>query len=217
MKLNVVITSGGTREYLDQVRVLTNISTGKLGAEIATKFMSHGHNVTYVAPSSAVQPNGSDYNNIRITNVSSLMEALEMLVPKADVVIHSMAVSDFTFNLKFNTETKISSDSTEAFVEHIRNTIIKTPKVISNFRTWNNHAILVGFKFTVGKTTKELTEIANKLMADNQLDMVFANDKTQMQKEGEHVGYLIMKDWTETLRSKELIAQGIYDNIVRLA
>ena len=213
-KLNVVVTSGGTREYLDEVRVLTNISTGKLGARIATVFMKHGHDVTYVAPKSAVEPDDVDYNRIKVTNVKSLMDAMEMLVPKADVVIHSMAVSDFTFDLK--EATKISSDSAEAFVEHIRKTITKTPKVIANFRTWNPKAILVGFKFTVGKTSKELMEIANKLMADNSLDMVFANDKTQMQKEGEHVGTLLMKDWSEKLRSKEDIAEGIFTNVVRL-
>ena len=213
-RLNVVITAGGTREYLDDVRVLTNISTGKLGAKIADKFLSHGHNVTYVAPESAKLPTESGYSYFTVTNVQSVMEAMESLVPKADVVIHSMAVSDFTFNLK--EATKISSEGTEAFVEHIRKTITKTPKVIANFRKWNPQAILVGFKFTVGKDSKELVTIAKKLMDDNDLDMVLANDKAKMQKEGEHVGILIMKDWSEPLRSKEEIAKNIYANVVRL-
>lgn len=216
-KLNVIITAGGTREYLDEVRVLTNISTGKLGSKIADEFMMHGHDVTYIAPENAKLPdvffNGC-YSYIKVSNVQSVMNILETLVPKADVVIHSMAVSDFTFDLK--EATKISSDSTEAFIEHIRKTITKTPKIIANFRTWNPKAILVGFKFTVGKSTKELTEIANKLMTDNQLDMVFANDKAQMKSAGEHVGNLIMKDWTEKLHSKDEIAKIIYANVVRI-
>jgi len=37
--MKVLITSGGTREYIDDVRVLTNISTGKLGATIANTFL----------------------------------------------------------------------------------------------------------------------------------------------------------------------------------
>jgi phosphopantothenate-cysteine ligase len=192
-KLNVVITSAGTREYLDNVRVLTNISTGKLGAKIANVFLSHGHNVTYVAPSTAVKPEG-DYSNVVVTDTNSVMEAMKTLVPKADVVIQSMAVSDFTFNL--DKAIKVSGESAEDFVEHIRKTITKTPKVISNFRKWNPNAVLVGFKFTVGKNQEELTKIATKLMEDNKLDMVFANDKAQMQKAGEHVGFLIMKDWS---------------------
>jgi len=213
-KLRVVITSGGTREYIDDVRVLTNISTGKLGAKIATVFMSHGHDVTYVAPASAQMPSGSDYSYVKVTNTKSLMEAMETLVPKADVVIQSMAVSDFTFDLK--EATKISSDRAEAFIGHLRKTIAKTPKVISNFRKWNPRGVLVGFKFTVGKSKKELTDIAKKLMSDNKLDMVFANDKSQMQKAGDHVGVLIMKDWEEALYNKDDIATAIYDNVVRL-
>jgi hypothetical protein len=53
-------------------------------------------------------------------------------------------------------------------------------------------------------------------MEDNKLDMVFANDKLQIQKAGDHVGTLIMKDWQEQLRSKEEIADTIYANVMRL-
>jgi phosphopantothenate--cysteine ligase len=215
-KLNVVITAGGTREYLDDVRVLTNISTGKLGSKIADEFLAHGHEVTYVSPESARMPadaNTGHYSYVKVTDVNSVMEAMRILVPKADVVIQSMAVSDFTFNL--SEALKVSGESPEAFVEHIRKTITKTPKVIANFRKWNPKAILVGFKFTVGKKKDELTEIATKLMKDNKLDMVFANDKAQMKKAGEHVGILIMKDWSEELHNKDEIAKTIYSNVIR--
>jgi phosphopantothenate-cysteine ligase len=216
-KLNVVITSGGTREYLDSVRVLTNISTGKLGAIIANEFISHGHDVHYVGSESTVLPStqhAGHYSYHKVFNVESVMEVMKEIVPKADVVIQSMAVSDFTFDLK--KAIKVSGTDAEAFVEHIRQTITKTPKVISNFRTWNPKAILVGFKFTVGKDKKELEQIARNLMNDNKLDMVFANDKEHMKKAKEHVGTLIMKDWSEPLRSKEEISTAIYTNVMRL-
>ena len=216
MKLNVIVTSGGTREHIDDVRVLTNISTGRLGSKIARVFMDHGHNVTYVCSQTSERPTFEAHNlDIRtITNTQSVMDAMRILVPESDVVIHSMAVSDFTFNL---TEAiKIGSDSPEALIEHMRKTITKTPKVISNFRDWNSKAILVGFKFTVGKSKKELEEIATKLMLDNRLDMVFANDKTHMQKAGDHVGTLLMKDWSEQLHSKEEIAEAIFANVIRI-
>ena len=215
-KLNVVVTAGGTREKIDDVRVMTNISTGKLGAKIADIFATHGHDVTYVAPESAVKPQGTySYSYIKVTDTASVMDEMIFLVPKADVVIMSMAVSDFTFEYKG--AVKVSSDSSDALIEHMRNCIQKTPKVISNFRKWNKKAILVGFKFTSGKSSKELKDIANKLMEDNKLDMVFANDKKAIEKSGEHVGVLLMKDWEESLRSKDEIAQSIYDNVIRLA
>jgi phosphopantothenoylcysteine synthetase/decarboxylase len=216
MKLNVIVTSGGTREHIDDVRVLTNISTGKLGSKIARVFLDHGHNVTYVCSPTAVRPTFEAHNlDVKtVVNTQSVMEAMKELVPHADVVIHSMAVSDFTFNL--TGAIKIGSDSPEALIEHMRKTITKTPKVISHFRDWNPKAILVGFKFTVGKSKKELEEIAAKLMLDNRLDMVFANDKMHMQNAGDHVGTLLMKDWSEQLHSKEEIAEAIYANVVRI-
>lgn len=216
-KLNVVITSGGTREYLDDVRVLTNISTGKLGSKIANEFISHGHDVTYVAPESSILPSAGHtghYSYIKVTNALSVFEVLKGLVPKANVVIQSMAVSDFTFDLK--QAIKVSGEDEAAFVEHIRKTIKRNPKIIARFREWNSTAILVGFKFTVGKSKDELLAIAKKLMVDNQLDMVLANDKVHMQKAGDHVATLIMKDWEEKLYNKEEIAKCIYDNVIRI-
>lgn len=217
-KLKVVITSGGTREYIDDVRILTNISTGKLGAMIAGLFGRNGHQVIYVAPANAAAPTcGLHYNTVEtriVTNVKSVMDVMKDLVPKADVVIQCMAIGDFTFEL--NGPVKISSEGTEAFVEHIRNTIRVNPKVISFYRDWNPKAVLVGFKFTVGKSSKELIKIAKELKEKNRLDMVFANDKAKMQEAGDHVGTLIMDEWEEKVRGKDEIAEAIYSNVIRV-
>ena len=224
--MKVLITSGATSEYIDSVRVLTNISTGKLGARIATEFYNRNLGrhwkeqdvITYVSPRSAVKPRDEmgalsmDY--IEVTNVKSLMEVMEREVPKHDVVIHAMAVSDFTFEL--NEAVKIGSNSAEDFVEFMRKTIRKNPKVISNFRDWNPKAILVGFKFTVGKEVYDLVDIARSLLISNRLDMVFSNDKEMMNKEKEHVGFLVEASSQTPLRGKDEIAKGLCDRIESL-
>ena len=217
-KLNIIVTAGGTREYIDDVRVLSNISTGRLGAKIAEEYALMGHNVYYVAPRNAIQPSKGLSEGLienRITNdTKSVMTVMQELVPKANIVVHSMAVSDFSFDLQ--SHVKLSSNSPEAFIEHLKSTIVITPKVISNFRKWNYNAVLVGFKFTVGKKTKELLDIAMQLKHKNKLDMVFANDKRAMQKSGDHVGTLLMDDWNEKLRGKKDIAKTIVDNTIRV-
>lgn len=222
-KLNVVITSGGTREAIDSVRVLSNISSGRLGATIANEFLKHGHEVTYVASKNSIMPASyftGEYSFIATKDTDSVMETMQECVPKADVVIQAIAVSDFTFDLEESI--KLSSGSPEAFIEHMRKTIVKTPKIISKFRGWNPDAILVGFKFTVGKSGAELVHIANELMKDNKLNMVLANDKSQMQKAGEHTAVLITdvkgveQPWHQNLRSKKEIADTMYDNVVML-
>ncbi len=46
--MRILVTSGGTSEYIDDVRIITNISTGKLGAKIAYAFLRAGHEVIYL-------------------------------------------------------------------------------------------------------------------------------------------------------------------------
>jgi len=214
-KLKVAITSGGTREYIDDVRVITNISTGKLGALIADEFIRNGHLVTYVAPSPVVMPSAyftGQYDFRQVTDTNSVLVTMKDLVPEMDVVVQCMAISDFTFDR--SKPVKVSSQDLDGFIDYMRQTIVKTPKVISYYRDWNPSAILVGFKFTVGKSKEEMVQIAKQLMEQNKLDMVFANDKAQIQAKGAHVGLLIMAEWDEALKSKSQIAERIYKNVV---
>ena len=91
----VLVTAGATREYIDDVRILTNISTGKLGAVIADEFMqqygpgfSYKHEVTYLHGRGAVLPQHHSVHGInirQITGVSELKDVMQELVPEHDV------------------------------------------------------------------------------------------------------------------------------------
>ena len=95
--MKILITSGGTTEKIDAVRGITNHSTGYLGKEIAELFLSKGHQVTLVTTKTAVKPEPKENLKItEITNVESLLKKMEPLVKEHDVLIHSMAVSDYT-------------------------------------------------------------------------------------------------------------------------
>jgi len=215
--MKVIVTSGGTREYIDDVRVMTNVSSGRLGSEIANAFLRRGDKVTYVATRSTIMPASyftGEYNYLEVKDTMSVFDSMKLLVPDTDVVIQAMAISDFTFDR--SNPIKLSSSDPKAFIEYMGKTIKKTPKVISYLRDWNEKAVLVGFKFTVGESKGSLQKIASKLMIDNQLDMVFANDKVHMQKKGDHCGTLIMRDWEEPVIGKENIADRICENVTRV-
>ena len=95
--MKILITSGGTTEKIDAVRGITNHSTGYLGKEIAELFLAKGHQVTLVTTKTAVKPEPKENLKItEITNVDSLLKKMEPLVKEHDVLIHSMAVSDYT-------------------------------------------------------------------------------------------------------------------------
>ena len=63
--MKILITSGGTTEKIDDVRGITNHSTGYLGKEIAELFLAKGHQVTLVTVKTAVKP---DQRNLRLQN-----------------------------------------------------------------------------------------------------------------------------------------------------
>lgn len=95
--MKILITSGGTTEKIDQVRGITNHSTGRLGKQIAERFLAAQHQVTLVTTASAVKPPKQEgLSTVEISTVADLIETLEPLVKTHDVLIHSMAVSDYT-------------------------------------------------------------------------------------------------------------------------
>lgn len=96
---NILITSGGTSEQIDDVRRITNSSTGSLGAEIADAFKSkcNDSNILYLCAESAIRPKADGIIIETITGVLSLKEAVEKACEntKFDIIIHCMAVSDY--------------------------------------------------------------------------------------------------------------------------
>ena len=98
--MNIIITAGGTSEPIDDVREITNCSSGKLGSKIANKLVQlpSVESIFYVCSKNAVKPkNNKKITIICIKTVENLLNSLKNLIfnQKIDVVIHSMAVSDY--------------------------------------------------------------------------------------------------------------------------
>lgn len=227
MGMKILITSGGTTEKIDSVRGITNHSTGNLGKKIAEIFLAHGHDVTLVTTKQALKPNKhNQLDIIEISNVDSLLTTLEPLVKNHDVLIHSMAVSDYTpvymtdveevsktkdiYKLldKTNHESKISSqaDYQVLFLK-------KTPKVISKVKEWNPSITLIGFKLLVDVPHQELITVARKSLVTNKADYILANDLKGITP-NQHLAYLVNQDEEFAASTKDQIAELIFDKVV---
>lgn len=224
--MNILITSGGTSEKIDRVRSITNHSTGQLGKIIAETFLDKGDQVTLVTTPKAVRPAAHpNLTIVLIENVSELLETLEPLVHTHDVLIHAMAVSDYTpvymtgleavaastdmteFLNKTNSESKISSQD-DVQVLFLK----KTPKIISLVKKWNPDIRLIGFKLLVDVSKEELLKTARASLIKNQAEIIVANDLTEISNQ-EHKAYLVGKDNVTQAQSKEEIAQLLYLHI----
>ena len=89
----VLISTGGTREYLDPVRFIGNPSTGKMGLAVAQAAMHRGANVTLVyGPATWEVPLG--IRGIPVVTAAEMQQAMLSSFPDADWIIMAAAVAD---------------------------------------------------------------------------------------------------------------------------
>jgi phosphopantothenoylcysteine decarboxylase/phosphopantothenate--cysteine ligase len=89
----VLISTGGTREYIDPVRFIGNPSTGKMGLALAQAAMHRGATVTLVhAPSSWEVPMGT--RAISVESAAQMQQAMLECFPDADIIVMAAAVAD---------------------------------------------------------------------------------------------------------------------------
>ena len=224
--MKILVTSGGTSEAIDRVRSITNHSTGHLGLVITEALIKAGHEVCLITTSHAIKPaSHPNLKIIEIKNTLDLLEEMRKLVKDYQVLIHSMAVSDYTpvymtsidelqasqdlseFLTKHNTETKISSKE-EAQILFLK----KNPKIISLVKEWNPKIHLIGFKLLVDVTKEHLIDVARESLNKNRADIIVANDLTQINSD-QHLAYLVEKNIYQTAYSKQEIAELLLEKI----
>ncbi|AYW45448.1 phosphopantothenate--cysteine ligase [Tetragenococcus koreensis] len=110
--MRVLITAGGTSEKIDDVRSITNHSSGRLGCLIAEEFLKNHATVDFVTTAQAKHPaENKKLQLYEIEGTQGLADQLQELLQKTtyDAVIHSMAVSDFTPAQTFSQEDFLAS------------------------------------------------------------------------------------------------------------
>lgn len=239
--MNIVITAGGTSEYIDKVRKITNSGTGKLGAIIANILIENQNieNIFYICTEKAILPTeNKKIKIIKTINTESVKNAVEnvLIKNKIDWFIHSMAISDYSVDYITNfkilekelqNSTDISStlknpiktlDNNKKLSSDEDNLVVvlkKTPKIIGLIKDISPKTKLIGFKLLENVEKEYLFEIALRLLNKNKCNYVIANDLKDI-KEGNHKAFLINNDINIELNGKEEIAKQI-DKIIRKA
>ncbi len=180
--MNCVVTAGPTFETLDNVRRLTNFSTGRLGTELANFLAARGHAVTLLIGEQATYGGARTTQHVeRFTTTANLVEKLQALA-RHDIgaVFHAAAVSDFRFGKIWSRSPtgelsevkagKISTRSGPLLAE-----LVPTPKIISDLRSWFSGARLVGWKFEVDGNRASVLQAAEQQLQDCRTDACVAN------------------------------------------
>lgn len=204
-----VITSGGISEKIDNVRKITNSSSGKLGMTIANHLLESKSDITiyYVCSKNALRPNNTRVKIIEVAGTLDLKDKVESLLKneKIDYFIHTMAVADYMVDYVTTVDKMKKSFLNNSDMEVIKATKISsyennlvlvlkpTPKIINLIKKESPLTYLVGFKLLDGVSKKELIEVAKRLRDKNKCDLVVANDLEDI-RNNEHKAYIIDKE-----------------------
>ena len=235
--MRILITAGGTTEKIDDVRAITNHSSGRLGKAIAEAFLTDDAAIDYITTKEAVKPDDARVSLHLIESTADLAATLKELMTAHSytAVIHSMAVSDFTPESSVTmedlqqtvadhpadlaaalkakdqerTEKKISSDT-----DHLVIVLKKNPKVIQQIKQLQPDTLLVGFKLLVDVPMLHLLDVAKQSLEKNQADFILANDLREISGETHH-GYLINSQHkVKEAHTKTEIAQLIKEAVL---
>ncbi len=165
-----LITAGPTWVPIDNVRVISNVSSGELGLLLADNAAKFGSDVDlFLGPVARPVELGKKVKVTRFTYFNELLNGVVGAVrrKKYDVILHCAAVSDY---LADRVKGKISSDNKELLLR-----LRRAPKIIDLIRKYNPDALLVMFKLEGAVTDAVLLKRALEAMKKVGADLVVAN------------------------------------------
>lgn len=183
----VLVTSGGTVEPIDNVRVITNVSSGETGAKLSELLTDLGCSVHLLRAETAKTAD-SRVEQSTYTTFHSLQKNLKFLLANRefDAVIHTSAVSDFSVgSLEINGHEVATGDfpkihSSDKLTIHFKN----NPKIVDEIKSYsrNKNLKLVAFKLTSRASEEERTQAVIKLREHSKADLVVQNDTSEIDK-----------------------------------
>jgi phosphopantothenoylcysteine synthetase/decarboxylase len=235
--MNVLVTSGGTVAPIDDVRQITNTSTGRFGATIAEEALRRGANVWYLSPPAALKP----FHRLAKFDLNSPDPAAEVrrlahlrldwadvcnrcvLVPLREPSVGNYALLleavlkvnkiDVAFLAMAASDyaPEPSAGKLSSTEETLTLRCRRLPKVIRSVRDWSPEVYLVGFKLLSDAPEAELIRQAREACESNRADLTVANDLSTV-RAGRHTIHLVRAGHpTETYGPEDAIAERLVD------
>ena len=214
-----LITAGSTAEYIDPIRVIMNMSSGKMGVSLAKEAYQRGASVTLVYGHGSVDAESYLHApSVEIQRVNTAQEMFESVMSKLsekrfDVVILTSATSDFSVAKKW-------SNKIESSLGKVEVSLVPIDKIISKVKNVCKYDVyLIGFKAEYNVESKILIEKAYTKLLESGADLIVANDvgkkNTEFGSDNNEV-YVIDRHRNVThlpIQAKDRIAAQILDMI----
>lgn len=175
---HVLITCGPTYEPIDQVRRLTNFSTGRHATLIADGLAAAGWQVTLLRGTHSTYPPPEHASIIPFTTRDSLKDLLITQSKSREflAVLHAAAVGDFEINAILDADNQpVEAKKISGSSQELRLLLKPAPKLIRNLRAWFPKAVLVGWKYELEGKRPQALQKAWRQILDCESDASVAN------------------------------------------
>ena len=160
----ILITSGPTQEPIDDVRFITNRSSGKMGVALAKAALLMGAEVTIIAgPQEARIP--LQLTVIKVKTALEMLEAMKEQAPQHDWIIGAAAVADYRLENPSSGKLRRSESSLQI-------SLIPNPDIIAEAARLAPNAKVIGF---AAEPSPDLS-IAKEKIRKKSLFAIAAND-----------------------------------------
>lgn len=180
----ILITAGGTRERIDSVRYIGNMSSGRTAARLADELTAAGHELTWLGAENAIRP--ANVNKLvtfySFADIETHLRDL-LATDDYDIVIHAAAVSDFSVaaletddgNI-LQQQGKLSSDS------NLLLRLKPNPKLLGQLKAWSANPDLkvIGFKLTDTDDPQQRMAAVKRQFDHSDVDAVVHNDLSEI-------------------------------------
>ncbi|MDR2772917.1 MAG: hypothetical protein LBB93_05565 [Elusimicrobiota bacterium] len=167
-KLNFLVLSGSTREYIDPVRFISNKSSGKMGKALAEQIVKRKNNLIFITGPAEFMPSfklSCGNQIIKVTSADEMFAATKKNLKQADIIISVAAVCDFkALRQKKN---KIKKTSTNRFSIELT----KNPDIVAYCARKKKNQVVVGFALE----TQNIFQNAEEKLEKKNLDLIVAN------------------------------------------
>lgn len=207
--MHILITAGGTREYIDPVRFISNASSGRMGYALARAGLKAGHKVTLVSASDLQPPVGIDF--VGVDSAAEMFAAVKEFFPKCDCLIMVAAVADYTPARPAKTKIKSGKGGLTIKLKPTADILKWAGRHKRRERhkgTKAQRQIVVGFALE----EKDLRTQAEKKFREKNLDMIVANtpaaigsDKSSVQIRTSDCSWITIKNASKTVIANKII------------
>lgn len=179
--MKVIVTCGPASEPIDEVRRITNFSTGELGVLLSTELVRSGHQVFCFKGHGAVYPGpGSECHVAQFTTNDDLLHLLKQTaaVNQIGAVFHAAALCDYRVGtIRDDQGRTCDSPKIASRTGALTLKLVPSTKVISLLREVFPYSLIVGWKYELAGTRIDAMMKASRQLMDNGTDMCVLNGR----------------------------------------